>query len=78
MSLYTPCARWELAAALNVPPRRVQQLAADGMPKAKRGRYDLAQCVTWHTQYLQRQSLTARASNDGVRVAQMAVCGRNP
>jgi phage terminase Nu1 subunit (DNA packaging protein) len=62
----------QLAKAINVTPRRVQQLAAKGMPKAKRGRYDLVRCLTRYVRYLQdaveqRQTLTGRAANDGVK-----------
>jgi phage terminase Nu1 subunit (DNA packaging protein) len=63
----------QLSKVLNLSQRRIRQLAVAGMPKAKRGRYDLAQCVTWHTQYLKRQSLMGRASNDCVRVARIAL-----
>src|SRR5664279_2483624 len=68
----------ELAAALNITPRRVQQLAANGMPKSKRGRYDLVPCLEWYVRFLQnavehRQTLTGRAANDGVRVARIAL-----
>lgn len=43
-----------VAKAMNITPRRVQQLAADGMPKATRGEYDLGQCMAWYIRYLQK------------------------
>jgi phage terminase Nu1 subunit (DNA packaging protein) len=45
----------QLALALNLTPRRVQQLAKDeGMPKAERGIYDIAACTAWYIRYLQK------------------------
>ena len=44
----------KLSKALNVTPRRVQQLVAEGLPKAKRGRYELGQCMLWYIRYLQK------------------------
>ena len=62
----------QLAESLNVSKRRVQQLVAEDMPKAKRGRYDLVACLTWYVRWLQnavtqRQALTGRAANDVVK-----------
>ena len=42
-----------LARAMNITPRRVQQLAKEGMPKAERGLYDLGACMAWYIRYLQ-------------------------
>ncbi|SRR6266849_1167252 len=41
-----------LANALEVGVRRVQQLAAEGLPKEERGRYDLGKCVLWYIRSL--------------------------
>jgi phage terminase Nu1 subunit (DNA packaging protein) len=38
---------------MNLTPRRVQQLANDGMPKAKRGLYEEVPCLAWYCQFLQ-------------------------
>jgi phage terminase Nu1 subunit (DNA packaging protein) len=62
----------QLAKAMNISTRRVQQLTAEGMPKAKRGRYDLVPCLEWYVRFLQnavehRQTLTGRAANDAVK-----------
>ena len=62
----------QLAKAMNIGSRRVQQLVADGMPKATRGRYDLVPCLEWYVRFLQRaieqrQPLTGRAANDCVK-----------
>lgn len=52
-----------VAKALNLTPRRVQQLVAEGMPKATRGEYDLGQCMAWYIRYLQK-ALEARQDPD--------------
>jgi phage terminase Nu1 subunit (DNA packaging protein) len=57
----------QLAKAMNVTLRRVQQLVADGMPKKSEGRYDLVPCLEFYVRFLQaavaqRQSLTGRAA----------------
>ena len=45
----------ETAKLLDVTPRRVQQLASDGIvPKAERGDYDLAKCTIAYIRYLRR------------------------
>lgn len=43
-----------VAKAMNITPRRVQQLAGEGMPRAVRGEYDLGQCMAWYIRYLQK------------------------
>ena len=63
----------EIAEALNVTGRRVQQLVVAGMPKAERGRYDLVQCLSWmvrHQQHLiaRRESETSVHSGDALRI----------
>lgn len=67
----------ELASAMNVTPRRVQQLVADGMPKAKRGRYDLAACCRWYIGFpqhaLEQRESRANGANDEVRAARIAL-----
>ena len=43
-----------VAKAMNVTPRRVQQMVKEGMPKgAARGEYDLGACLIWYVRYLQ-------------------------
>src|ERR1035441_4235322 len=56
----------QLAAAMHVSEHRIRQLSVEGMPKAMRGRYDLVPCLEWYIRFLQRHSLTGRASNDAV------------
>jgi phage terminase Nu1 subunit (DNA packaging protein) len=51
MATYTD--RDRLAKALNLSPRRVNQLAKEGMPKELRGKYDLGACMLWYIRYLQ-------------------------
>ena len=47
----------ELATYCNISPRRVQQLADDGvMPKASRGRYHFLKAVRGYILYLQRRN----------------------
>src|ERR1700676_3583363 len=45
--------RDRLAKALNLGPRRVNQLVKEGMPKELRGKYDLSACMLWYIRYLQ-------------------------
>src|ERR1700688_4760801 len=42
-----------VAQALNLDPRRVQQLVKEGMPKEGRGQYDPVKCMLWYIRYLQ-------------------------
>ena len=42
-----------IAKALNLTPRRVQQLKAEGLPSAGRGQYELGPCMAWYIRYLQ-------------------------
>jgi phage terminase Nu1 subunit (DNA packaging protein) len=42
----------ELAAILNLTPRRIQQLVEEGFPKKLRGKYDLLKCARWYIRYL--------------------------
>lgn len=44
----------DVAAALNVTVRRVEQLVHEGMPRADRGKYDLGKCLLWYVRFLQR------------------------
>lgn len=43
----------KVASALNLDPRRVQQLVKEGMPRQSRGRYDPVKCMLWYVRYLQ-------------------------
>lgn len=44
----------QVAKALNVTIRRVNQLANEGMPREEHGKYNLAECMLWYIRYLQR------------------------
>ena len=44
-----------VANALNLAPRRVQQLVKEGLPREKRGEYDPIKCMLWYIRYLQAQ-----------------------
>lgn len=43
----------QVARALNLTPRRVQQLTSEGLPKKGRGEYELGACMAWYIRYLQ-------------------------
>lgn len=57
-----------VARALNLSPRRVQQLAAEGLPRIGKGEYDLGACMAWYIKYLQR-IIEQRARDDGTSVS---------
>lgn len=44
----------QVAKALNVTVRRVNQLVHEGMPRAERGAYDLGACMLWYIRFLQK------------------------
>lgn len=50
----------QLADALGVTPRRVQQLVHEGMPQLARGRYHLPECMRW---YLEREKSAAGSTS---------------
>jgi phage terminase Nu1 subunit (DNA packaging protein) len=54
----------QVATALNITPRRVQQLVKEGMPQAARGQYDLGVCMHWFIRFLQ-QAVQRRSTSDG-------------
>lgn len=52
----------QVASLLNLTPRRVQQLAKEGViPRPERGRYQIAGCVRGYIAFLQRALDTAHA-----------------
>lgn len=54
----------QVATALNVTERRVQQLSKEGLPKELRGKYELGKCMLWYIRYLQG-ALEAAGRRDG-------------
>ena len=44
-----------VASALNLTRQRVAQLVKEGLPREKRGEYDLIKCLLWYIRYLQAQ-----------------------
>jgi phage terminase Nu1 subunit (DNA packaging protein) len=44
----------KIASALNLQPRRCQQLVREGMPREARGQYDPIKCMAWYVRFLQR------------------------
>lgn len=54
----------QVAKALNITPRRVQQLVGEGLPRASKGDYDLGAAMVWYIRFLQR-ALEQRGSMDG-------------
>jgi len=54
-----------ISKLLDLTPRRVQQLSAEGIiPKAERGRYELVPAVQGYIKYLKERSIKADASGD--------------
>lgn len=54
-----------IAKLLDLTPRRVQQLAGEGViPKAERGRYELVPAVKGYIKYLKERAIGADVSND--------------
>jgi phage terminase Nu1 subunit (DNA packaging protein) len=49
-----------LSEAMNLTPRRVQQLVSEGLPKGKRGEYELEDCLMWYIRYLQAKVTSGR------------------
>jgi len=43
----------QIANALNLTKRRVEQLVHEGLPREERGKYDLGKCMLWYIRYLQ-------------------------
>ena len=58
----------EVARALNLTPRRVQQLRSEGLPSVGRGQYELGPCMAWYIRYLQ----AALEKRGGLRLADVA------
>jgi len=54
----------ELAQLLCLTPRRIQQLAKEGMPKSGRASYPLKECVRFYVSYL--QSLAEEYSSESI------------
>jgi phage terminase Nu1 subunit (DNA packaging protein) len=42
-----------LSQVLNISPRRINQLAKEGLPREGRGKYDLGKSMMWYIRYLQ-------------------------
>lgn len=54
-----------IAKLLMLSPRRVQQLTADGViPRAERGRYEIAPAVQGYIKYLQDRAITGNGDID--------------
>jgi phage terminase Nu1 subunit (DNA packaging protein) len=61
----------KVASALNLDPRRVQQLVKEGMPRVSRGQYDPVKCMVWYIRYLQNAIERRSAPNlDGAHVGE--------
>src|SRR5258708_4541806 len=46
--------RDQVARALNISPRRVNQLCLEGMPRLATGAYNTGACLVWYSRYLLR------------------------
>jgi phage terminase Nu1 subunit (DNA packaging protein) len=55
----------KVAQALNLEPRRIQQLVKEGMPREARGLYDPVKCMLWYIRYLQEKLATNFSNNGG-------------
>jgi len=57
----------KVADALNLTPRRVQQLVKEGLPREAKGQYDPVKCLLWYVRYLQNKLKSKPVdSGDGV------------
>ena len=55
----------KLSELMHLTPRRVQQLAHEGMPKAARGLYDEVACLSWYVTYLQDKMAAGATNQNG-------------
>jgi phage terminase Nu1 subunit (DNA packaging protein) len=53
-----------IAERLKLTPRRIQQLCAEGLPKEKRGRYDVDKVLDWYIARLEKQ-IAGAADEEG-------------
>lgn len=58
-----------LAQALNVTPRRISQLVAEGMPRPAHGNYELGVCMSWYIRHLQKALEARNSGQDGTITA---------
>jgi phage terminase Nu1 subunit (DNA packaging protein) len=60
----------KVAQAMNITPRRVQQLVEEGMPRQAHGAYELGACMAFYIRYLQHALESRQASEfDAMTVA---------
>jgi phage terminase Nu1 subunit (DNA packaging protein) len=60
----------QVAKALNLTARRVQQFVKLGMPQAARGQYELGACMHWYIRHLQK-AIEARSSGEGSNITSL-------
>jgi phage terminase Nu1 subunit (DNA packaging protein) len=53
-----------IAGRLRLTPRRIQQLAGEGLPRVTRGKYDVDEVLDWYIAKLERQ-LARQTDEDG-------------
>lgn len=58
-----------IAERLRLTPRRIQQLAGEGLPRVTRGKYDVDAVLDWYIARLERQ-LAGEIDEDGERAKQ--------
>lgn len=65
----------QIANALNLTKRRVEQLVHEGLPREERGKYDLGKCMLWYIRYLQTalEKKGVAGLTDGEGAAQIKV-----
>jgi phage terminase Nu1 subunit (DNA packaging protein) len=54
----------QIAKLMNLTPRRVQQLAKEGLPREAKGKYDASKAMQFYIRYLQK-ALEQKATPDG-------------
>lgn len=57
-----------IAERLKLTPRRIQQLAAEGLPRVTRGKYDVDQVLDWYITHLEKR-LAGESDEDADNVA---------
>jgi phage terminase Nu1 subunit (DNA packaging protein) len=60
----------KVAKFLNLDERRIQQLVQEGMPREKRGQYDLTRCTHWYVRYLQSALEKTGQRSDGTNLSE--------
>jgi phage terminase Nu1 subunit (DNA packaging protein) len=60
----------QMSMMAGLSPRRLAQLAAEGMPRANREGYPLAECVRWLAEYYQKRAAPSPLNDARLRKAE--------